>query len=200
MMKIKTGIFSGSFNPVHIGHLSLANYLCEYEGLDEVWFVVSPLNPLKLTENLLDEGKRLELVEAAVAGYAKFQVSDVELSLPRPSYTVRTLEYLRDKHPDRDFTLIVGSDNWNFFDCWKEADRIIDRFEILIYPRRAYPIDRLSSLPPTVRVAKAPLLDISSSFIREALVQGKDLTFFLHPASCKIIKEERLYQNQKTKQ
>ncbi|MDR0745139.1 MAG: nicotinate-nucleotide adenylyltransferase [Mediterranea sp.] len=194
MIKIKTGIFSGSFNPVHIGHLSLANYLCEYEGLDEIWFVISPLNPLKLTKNLLNENKRLELVRVAIAGYPKFRASDVELMLPRPSYTIRTLEHLRNVHPDRDFTLIIGSDNWNFFDRWKESDRIIDRFNILIYPRRTYPIDN-SSLSPTVRVAKAPLLDISSTFIREALAEGKNIAFFLHPASYKIIKEERLYQN-----
>jgi nicotinate-nucleotide adenylyltransferase len=193
MTKIKTGIFSGSFNPVHIGHLSLANYLCEYEGLDEIWFVISPLNPLKFTENLLNEGKRLELVKAAIAGYPKFRVSDVELTLPRPSYTIRTLEHLRNIHPDRDFTLIIGSDNWNTFDRWKESDRIINRFNILIYPRRAYPIDD-PSLPLTIRAVKAPLLDISSTFIREALAEGKEITFFLHPASYKIIKEEGLYQ------
>jgi nicotinate-nucleotide adenylyltransferase len=194
MNKLKTGIFSGSFNPVHIGHLSLANYLCEYEGLDEIWFVVSPLNPLKFTENLLNEDKRLELVRAAIAGYPGFLASDVEFMLPRPSYTVSTLEHLRNIHPDREFTLIIGSDNWHFFDRWKESDRIIDRFDILIYPRRAYPVDE-SALPPTVRVAKAPLLDISSTFIRQALAEGKDIAFFLHPASYKIIREEGLYRN-----
>jgi len=191
--KIKTGIFSGSFNPIHIGHLALANYLCEYEELDEVWFVVSPLNPFKATENLLDEVKRLELVKVAISDYSKFKASDVELTLPRPSYTIKTLEHLRSTHRDREFTLIVGSDNWNFFDKWKDSERIIERFSILVYPRRAFPVDRFS-LSPTIRAAKAPLLDISSTFIREALAEGKDIGFFMHPASYKIVREERLYQ------
>lgn len=191
--KIRTGIFSGSFNPIHIGHLALANYLCEYEDIDELWFVVSPLNPFKKSNELLDENKRLELVKAAVADYPKFQASDVELTLPRPSYTIKTLDHLRVIHPDREFILIIGSDNWNFFDKWMDHDRILQRYKVLIYPRRAFPIDRYS-LSSTVRAAKSPLLDISSTFIREGLAEGKDLAYFLHPASYKIINDEGLYQ------
>lgn len=191
--KIRTGIFSGSFNPIHIGHLALANYLCEYEEIDELWFIVSPLNPFKKSNELLDENKRLELVKAAVADYPKFKASDVELTLPRPSYTIKTLDHLRANHPDREFILIIGSDNWNFFDKWMDHDRILQRYQVLIYPRRAFPIDRYS-LSSTVRAAKSPLLDISSTFIREGLAEGKDLDYFLHPASYKIIKEEGLYK------
>lgn len=191
--KIKTGIFSGSFNPIHIGHLALANYLCEFEALDELWFVVSPQNPLKSSEGMLGEAKRLELVAAAIADYPKFRTSDVELTLPRPSYTIHTLEHLRNMYPEREFTLIIGSDNWNFFDKWKDSERIIERHKILIYPRPGFPIDRYS-LSPTIRAAKAPLLDISSTFIRKALAEGKELAFFLPAASYKIIKEEGLYR------
>ncbi len=114
------GIFSGSFNPVHIGHLALANYLCEYEGLDEVWFMVTPHNPLKEETLLMDDELRLKLVQLAVAGYPKFRASDFEFRLPRPSYTVHTLDSLKQAYPEYTFYLIIGSDNWNLFSQWKE--------------------------------------------------------------------------------
>ena len=117
---IKTGIFSGSFNPVHIGHLALANYLCEFEGLDEVWFMVTPHNPLKNQSDLWPDQFRLKLVESAIAGYDKFKASDFEFTLPRPSYTVNTLEILSLQYPNRHFHLIIGSDNWQlFYRCLK---------------------------------------------------------------------------------
>lgn len=191
--KTKTGIFSGSFNPIHIGHLALANYICEYEQLDEVWFVVSPQNPLKQMDAMLDESKRMELVASAIKGYSKFRASDVELTLPRPSYTIHTLAHLSTHHPDREFTLIIGSDNWKLFDRWKESHRIITHYPILIYPRQGYPIDP-SSLPPTVRVAHTPILEVSSTFIRQALSEGKDVSYFLHPDTYRIIRKEGLYQ------
>ena len=110
---MKTGIFSGSFNPVHIGHLALANYLCEYEGLDEVWFLVTPHNPLKEEDELMDDTFRLKLVQLAIAGYPKFKASDIEFNLSRPSYTIHTLDKLKETYPDREFHLIIGSDNFS---------------------------------------------------------------------------------------
>ena len=178
--KIRTGIFSGSFNPIHIGHLALANYLCEYGYLDEVWFLVTPHNPLKDETGLWEDGFRLELTKSAVEGYPKFKVSDFEFHLPRPSYTVHTLTALREAYPSHKFTLIIGSDNWEIFPQWFQPETIIEQFPILIYPRLGYPIDG-TSLPTNVQLVDAPIFDISSTEIRKALDEGKDVRYFLHP-------------------
>lgn len=175
------GIFSGSFNPVHIGHLALANYLCEYEGLEELWFMVTPHNPLKEETELMDDNLRLELVQLAVQDYPKFRASDFEFHLPRPSYTVRTLDELKRAYPEHTFFLIIGSDNWALFPRWYESGRILAENRILIYPRPGFPVDAVS-LPEHVRLASSPAFEISSTFIRQALEEGKDVRYFLHPA------------------
>lgn len=183
MNKLKTGIFSGSFNPIHIGHLALANYLCEYEGLDELWFMVTPRNPLKVHTGLWDEELRLKLVQLATEDYPHFRASDFEFHLPRPSYSVHTLEKLRKAYPEREFYFIIGSDNWLNFDRWYKSDCIIRENRILIYPRPGFPIGAKeeSLLPKHVRFVRSPVFDISSTFIRKALEKGKDLRYFLHP-------------------
>ena len=176
--KLKTGIFSGSFNPVHIGHLALANWLCEFAGLDELWFVITPHNPLKKRDDLMDDRLRLELVEAAVAGYAKFRTSDIEFTLPQPTYTIDTLRTLDRTYPDREFHFIMGADNWSSINRWKESETLITSYPILIYPRKGYEINIPDNLPD-IRKVDAPLMEISSTFIRESLAAGKDIRFFL---------------------
>lgn len=190
--KPKIGIFGGSFNPVHIGHLALANYLCEYGDLDEVWFMVTPQNPLKPQKALLNDEKRLMLVELAIREYEKFRVSDFEFHLPRPSYTVDTLRALRTTYSGYDFILLIGADNWALFNQWKDSRKLLAENQVRIYPRPGCTVNE-KELPPGVQLIKAPLLEVSSSFIRESIRKGKEIRYFLHPAVYRKIKEEGLY-------
>ncbi len=191
--KIRTGLFGGSFNPIHIGHLALANFICENNEVDEIWFMVSPQNPFKQNMNMLDDRTRLRLVNEAIKGYSKFHASDFEFSLPKPSYTVNTLEKISQAYPNREFHLIIGADNWATFQKWKSPEQILTHHHILVYPRKGYEINS-STLPEKVRAVDTPILEISSTFIRESISQGKDIRFFLHPSVYNIIEKERLYR------
>ncbi|MDR0973362.1 MAG: nicotinate-nucleotide adenylyltransferase [Prevotellaceae bacterium] len=188
-MSKRIGIFGGSFSPIHIGHLALANYLCAYDYVDEMWFMVSPRNPLKDSEELWDDEFRLQLVRQATKEYARFHVCDVEFSLPRPSYTITTFDYLHKLYPDYTFVLIIGSDNWLQFNLWKEHERFIREYHILVYPRSGFPLTNKQKLPSSVQVVSAPLLNISSTFVRQALDEERDVRYFLHPSTVELLRE-----------
>lgn len=175
MSKIRTGIYGGSFNPIHNGHIAIARAMTTRAGLDEVWLVVSPQNPLKPAGSLLADEKRLLMAQTAVSGIPGVTATDYEFHLPRPSYMWNTLQSLSRDFPERDFTLLIGADNWAVFHRWYRADDIIAHYPIAIYPRTGYPIDT-ASLPPNVKLIDTGLYDISSTQVRELIACGDDIT------------------------
>jgi nicotinate-nucleotide adenylyltransferase len=189
---MKIGLFFGSFNPVHIGHLAIANYMAEFTDLDQVWFVISPQNPLKKAASLLEDHKRRTLLDLAVEDDPRFRVSDVEFRLPKPSYTVDTLASLRESHPSHEFVLIMGSDGLTTFSKWKNHQVIEAHYDRYVYPRPGYPADpeNLSR----VRLVEAPRLEISSTFIRQAIREGKDIRHFLPAGVYRYITEMHFYE------
>jgi len=190
---IKTGLYFGSFNPVHIGHLAIANYMVEFSDLDQLWFVVSPQNPLKEKKSLLKAYHRLELTRLAVEDDDRFFVSDIEFKMPKPSYTIDTLTYLGEKYPDREFQMIMGSDGLRNFRRWKNADVLEEKYHRLVYPRPGMLCEELSE-HTNITIMEAPLMEISSSFIRTAIREGKDVRYFLPEKTYQYIKEMHFYE------
>lgn len=192
---LRTGIFGGSFNPIHTGHVALARHLLRLGEVDELWFVVSPLNPFKqgLTD-LLPDHVRLHLAQLATAPYPGLSVCDIEMHLPRPSYMVTTLAHLRRLHPQRRFTLVIGADNWDRFPQWKDSQEILDHHDILVYPRPGVPAIA-GPLPPRVRFVSTPLLDISSTDIRRQIAQGCFRGRGLSPAVRREIARQGYYRS-----
>lgn len=174
------GLFFGSFNPVHIGHMALANYMLSFTDLQEVWFVVSPHNPLKNKNQLLDQNHRLLLVKLAIDDFIGMRTSNIEFGLPQPSYTINTLVHLKEKYPDHTFSLILGQDNMQTFHKWKNYEEILKGFHLYVYPRPGADSSQYKD-HPHVHLTEAPLMDISSTFIRQAIKEKKDIRFFLPP-------------------
>jgi len=183
------GIFPGSFNPVHIGHLALANYICEYAHLDEIWLMVSPHNPLKELRDLASPEDRLEMLRIALKGDERLKASDFELTLPQPSYTITTLQRLSSLYNDCEFTLIIGGDNWSSFHKWRAWQEILDNYKIIVYPRKGETIQEQSN----VRVISAPLIEISSTMIRDSIQEGLSLRHLMPNGVFDYIKQMNLY-------
>jgi nicotinate-nucleotide adenylyltransferase len=185
---MKIGVFPGSFNPVHIGHLAVANYIVEYEEYDEIWFLITPKNPLKKKNDFLNQELRLELIEKSIQGYDKFKICTIEWNMPQPTYTINTLQKLRMTYPQNNFELIIGADNWGTIHRWKDYQIILKNFRVLIYPRRGS--ERIYFNHPNVSlIEKAPLIEISSSVIRYALKKGRDMRFYMPTGTFERVKE-----------
>jgi nicotinate-nucleotide adenylyltransferase len=181
---MKTGLFFGSYNPIHTGHLIIANYMANHTALDEIWLVVSPHNPLKDKSGLTNMYDRLEMAKLATENAEHIRVSDIEFALPQPSYTIDTLTYLHEKYPEKEFVLIMGADNLVSFKKWKNYEVITKNYQIYIYKRPGFEITDTHNA--TVQILDAPLLEISSTHIRELIKERKSIRFLVPD----IVKEE----------
>jgi len=190
---MEVGLYFGSFNPIHVGHLIIANHMKEYSKLDEVWFVVSPHSPFKEKKSLLNDYHRLDIVHKALYNYPKLRVSDIEFHLPQPNYTSRTLVELKEKHPKHKFSLIMGEDNLATLHKWKNHEYILDNHEIFVYPRPGYnKPDTLKN--KKVHLVEAPLMEISASAIRKGIRDGKYLRPLLPEGIWDYLEEQNFYR------
>ncbi|WP_410877935.1 nicotinate (nicotinamide) nucleotide adenylyltransferase [Myroides sp. DW712] len=194
---MKIGLYFGTFNPVHIGHVVIANHLVQYTDLDEVWMVVTPHNPLKKKKGLLEDFHRLHLVNLATADYDYIRASDIEFNLPQPNYTVNTMVYLHERFPKHEFALIMGEDNLDSLPKWKNYEVLLEEYRIYVYPRVDHKRIEESSLmqhPHVIRVEHAPIMEISATFIRTAIKEGKNVQPLLDKEVWKYIDHNLFYK------
>lgn len=193
--KNSIGLYFGTFNPIHIGHLAIANYLVENSDLAEIWMVVTPHNPHKKKKTLLDDYQRLHMVHLATDDYDRIKASNIEFGLPQPSYTVNTLAHLSEKYPDKDFTLIMGEDNLKSLHKWKNYQVILDDYSIIVYPRvSSGEVPEQFVNHPKVTTIDAPIMEISSTMIRNGIKEGKDLRYFMHHQVQEYVEEMHFYK------
>ena len=190
---MKIGLFFGSFNPIHIGHMAIANYMLEYTDLDKIWFVVSPQNPMKNKLSLLDEKQRLHMVNIAIGDNNKYKASNIEFKLPKPSYTINTLIHLNEKYPNYKFVLIMGADNLKSFHKWKNYEEILKHHELYVYPRVNSDGESLKG-HAKVKYVNAPVMEISATEIRQGIKEKKDLRYFLGNDVWQYLKSMHFYE------
>ena len=190
-MKRKIGLFFGSFNPIHTGHLIVANLVYTEQLVDEIWFVVSPHNPHKLKNNLLPEHDRLDLVREAIHDEYQFRVSDIEFNMPRPSYTIQTIVYLEEKHPEYEFKLLIGEDNLASFPKWRNHEELLVR-GLIVYPRPATKTSTLKN-HPSVHWINAPQMDISATLIRKLVREGKSIKYLVPEKVAELITARKYF-------
>lgn len=186
------GLYFGSFNPIHTGHLIIASHIANYHPVQEVWFVISPHNPFKKEHNLLNEHHRLFLVQQAIEGEKKLRASNVEFGLPKPSYTINTLAYLKEKYPGHNFSIIMGSDSFSNLGRWKNGELIARDHRIIIYKRPGFEVE--NPLHAAIEIADAPLLDISSTHIRKLVKEGRSIRYLVPDVVKEEIERNRYYK------
>lgn len=191
--KLKTGLFFGSYNPIHTGHLVIANYMANHTELDEVWLVVSPHNPLKEKSGLANMYDRLEMANLATENTENIRVSDIEFTLPKPSYTIDTLTYLHEKFPSKEFVLIMGADNLVSFKKWKNYEVLLNNYQIYVYPRPGADVREWEN-HPSIIFTDTPLMEISSTFIRKSIKDNKNVQFFLPEKVISFIDNKGMYK------
>jgi nicotinate-nucleotide adenylyltransferase len=192
MLEETIGILGGSYNPVHIGHLLLASYLSQWKYVDKVWLTLTPRNPLKDPHNLIPDLKRLAMLNIATKNLDGIETCDIELSMPTPNYTINTLDTLAKRYPAKKFKIIIGSDNWAIFEQWRDWQRILDEYGVIVYPRPGHEITNVNV--DGMELVDAPLLDISSTFVRSAVGMGRDMSCFVPNGVYKYIVDNKLYQ------
>ncbi|HSH20298.1 MAG TPA: nicotinate (nicotinamide) nucleotide adenylyltransferase [Draconibacterium sp.] len=193
-IRFKIGLYFGSYNPIHIGHMAIANYMVEFTDIDQLWFVVSPQNPFKKKENLLADYHRLEMVNRAIENDYRFRASNIEFSLPKPSYTIDTLTYLQERYPDHSFNILMGSDNLESFPKWKNFEMIVENYGVIVYPRPGFDSSKIPNFKTVTVAENAPLMEISSSFIRKAIKEGKDIRHFVPQNAWGYLEEMNFYK------
>lgn len=202
---MKIGLYFGTFNPIHVGHLIIANYMADYTDLDQVWLVVTPQNPLKRKKTLLEDYHRYAMVQVAIEGNSKLKASDIEFKLPQPSYTTNTLAYIKEKYPKHEFSLIMGEDNLRTFHKWKNYETIINNHTIYVYPRALTENERIEmseimglenklDTHHKVILCDAPVMKVSASFIRKAIKENKDVRYLLTESVYKYVTEMHFYK------
>ena len=189
----KTGLFFGSFNPIHIGHLIIAETMVENTNLKQVWFIISPQNPFKKHKLLLHESDRYDMAKLAISDNSSFKVSDIEFHMPKPTYTIDTLIYLEEKYPNRNFALIMGMDNLKTLSRWKNYEQILKNFEIFVYPRSSFSGNIPFWKYPQINLVEAPKIDISASFIRKSISEKKSIRYLLPSAVYTFIQRKKFY-------
>ncbi len=191
---MRIGIYPGSFNPVHVGHMVIAGYMAEFSDLDEIWMVVSPRNPLKMTNDMLQDYHRLELVKLAIGDNKKIKASDVEFKLSKPSYTINTIRFLKEKYQTDEFVLIIGEDNLSTFDQWKEYDALLQLCMVYVYPRLNVARTTFHDHLKVKLIPEVPVMEISATFIRNSIREKKDVRYMLNATVLERIEELGFYQ------